>query len=335
MLLSALELFFSLGLILFAAEVFTNGVEWLGLRLRLAEGAVGSILAAVGTALPESLIPLIAFLLGKGVEQQHIGIGAIIGAPFMLSTLAFFISGLVVSVDAGKRPDFPNLRIDPRVIQRDLGFFFGGYSLGIGAAFIPGLVAKKIVAGGLLLWYSLYVFLTLRGGSAGQPSSLRPLYFGVSKKKPGLVLILLQTAFALAVLIGGAQLFIRSVSEIARMLGIPSFFLSLIIAPIATELPEKFNSIIWLKQQKDTLALGNITGAMTFQGTILPALGIIFADWHFVAGSWAPILLTLASAGLVLISLSNGKKLTSYTLLMGGLFYLIFLGTTLCSKGWF
>jgi cation:H+ antiporter len=73
----------SLGIILAAAEIFTNSVEWLGLSLHLAEGAVGSILAAVGTALPESLIPLLAFITGKGVQQAQIGIGASIGAPFM------------------------------------------------------------------------------------------------------------------------------------------------------------------------------------------------------------------------------------------------------------
>ena len=89
-------LFVSLGVILALAEIFTNGVEWLGLRLHLAEGAVGSILAAVGTALPESLIPLIAFVTGKSFQQHQVGMGAIFGAPFMLSTLAFFISGLVV-----------------------------------------------------------------------------------------------------------------------------------------------------------------------------------------------------------------------------------------------
>jgi cation:H+ antiporter len=61
----------SLGVILVAAEIFTNGVEWLGVRLNLSEGAVGSILAAVGTAMPESLIPLIAFISGKGIEQQQ------------------------------------------------------------------------------------------------------------------------------------------------------------------------------------------------------------------------------------------------------------------------
>ncbi len=324
-----LLLFVSLGIILAAAEIFTNGIEWLGLRLRLADGAIGSILAAVGTALPESLIPLIAFVLGRGVSQQQVGIGAIIGAPFMLSTLAFFISGLVVVLDARKRSDFPRLDINPVVIQRDLLFFFGGYSLGVCALVAPAQYQHAFVL--LLLGsYVLYVFLTLKRTSGhGQTADLRPLFFSAKRSRPRLTMILLQIVFAVGLLVGGAELFIHQVTEISQTLGIPAFFLSLIVAPIATELPEKFNSIIWLKRRKDTLAIGNITGAMVFQSAVLPSIGILTGNWHYMQGSLPPMLLTYASAGLVFLSMKFSKKLNAYVLLMGGLFYLIFLWTTL------
>jgi cation:H+ antiporter len=323
-------LFVSLGIILAAAEVFTNSVEWLGLRLRLAEGAVGSILAAVGTALPESLIPLIAFVSGKGLEQQQVGVGAIIGAPFMLSTLAFFISGLVVVLDARKRPGFPWLEITPGVIRRDLLFFFLGYSLGILAMFAPDQWDLAIAVA-LIGSYLLYVFLTLRKTSDHNSPhpDLRPLFFSARRNRPRLVMILLQLVFGIGLLVAGAELFIHQVTAISALIGIPTFFLSLIIAPIATELPEKFNSVIWLRRNKDTLAIGNVTGAMVFQSAVLPSIGILTGHWHFVSGSLTPIALTYASAGLVYLSLLYRKKLNAYVLMLGGLFYLIFLGTTL------
>ncbi len=322
-------LFVSLGIILAAAEIFTNGVEWLGLRLHLAEGAVGSILAAVGTALPESLIPLIAFVTGKGLEHQDVGIGAIIGAPFMLSTLAFFISGLVVVLDARKRSSFPNLEVEPGIIQRDLLFFFFGYILGLSAFIAPEQWQPTFVVV-LLSSYFLYISLTLRRTSAhGQSPDLRPLFFSARRSRPRILMILLQVVFAVCLLIGAAELFIQQVTAISLLLGIPIFFLSLIVAPIATELPEKFNSIIWLKRRKDTLAIGNITGAMVFQSAILPSIGILTGNWHYESGSLTPILLTCFSAGLIYLSLRIGKNLNAYILLMGGLFYLIFLGTTL------
>src|SRR3989449_7327381 len=91
------ELGIALVLILVAAEVFTNGVEWIGENLGLSEGAVGSVLAAVGTALPETLLPLVAILIGHA-SGKEIGIGAILGAPFMLSTLAMFVLGTAVLI---------------------------------------------------------------------------------------------------------------------------------------------------------------------------------------------------------------------------------------------
>ena len=62
-----------------------------------------------------------------------------------------------------------------------------------------------------------------------------------------------------------------------------SVLLALVIAPIATELPEKFNSVIWVRQGKDTLAMGNITGAMVFQSTIPTVVALVFASSSWVA----------------------------------------------------
>ncbi len=83
-----------MGSIVLACVLFTNAIEHLGEKLNLSEGAVGSVLAAVGTALPETILPLVAivgaYVTGSNIEAgQEIGIGAILGAPFMLGTLAF------------------------------------------------------------------------------------------------------------------------------------------------------------------------------------------------------------------------------------------------------
>src|SRR5512135_3609651 len=89
--------------ILVSAELFTNGIEWFGRKLELAEGAVGSVLAAVGTALPETMIPIIAILFTGGASEE-VGVGAILGAPFMLATLAMFVTGVAVMVMGRRRP---------------------------------------------------------------------------------------------------------------------------------------------------------------------------------------------------------------------------------------
>ena len=128
--------FLSFVIILLGCEFFTNGVEWVGKRFNLAEGAVGSVLAAVGTALPETLIPLIAILTLGGTAGKDIGAGAILGAPFMLATLALFFCGLAVLVFR-KRRGRKTLHVNGTLVRRDLKFFLVAYSFAAVAAFIP------------------------------------------------------------------------------------------------------------------------------------------------------------------------------------------------------
>src|SRR5437773_1627374 len=98
--------------ILLGAELFTNGIEWFGHKLGLAEGAVGSVLAAVGTALPETMIPIIAILVSSGASSSAVGVGAILGAPFMLGTLAMFVTGVAVLIVSRGRTNGDAMSVD-------------------------------------------------------------------------------------------------------------------------------------------------------------------------------------------------------------------------------
>ncbi len=109
---------------------------------------------------------------------------------------------------------------------------------------------------------------------------LSPLYLAPRAHEPRGSVIGVQVLGALVLIVVGARYFVSSVEHLSYMWGIPAFVLSLIITPIATELPEKFNSVIWIRQGKDTLALGNITGAMVFQSSIIPAIGILLTPWE-------------------------------------------------------
>jgi cation:H+ antiporter len=160
--LDLLLLVVSLAVILVAAELFTNGIEWLGHRLNLAEGAVGSVLAAVATAMPETLIPVIAILgpviSGSPSETSHaIGLGAILGAPFMLSTLAMFVTGLAIVIFARRGRRGTEMRVNVTILGRDVGFFIVGYAIAIGTAFLPEPLGwlKIVAAVGLLVLYAV------------------------------------------------------------------------------------------------------------------------------------------------------------------------------------
>jgi cation:H+ antiporter len=327
--------------ILVGAELFTNGIEWFGRKLELAEGAVGSVLAAVGTALPETMIPIIAILTGGGSEASHgVGVGAILGAPFMLSTLAMFVTGVAVLVVARRRPNGDVMPVDTVVLAHDMRYFAIAYGLAIGAAFLPLEPAwlKWIVAAALILIYIWYVKGHFEADSAVDVEDLAPLRFHrfdpgrtkVAGAAPRLRIVNIQVLAALGLIVLGAYFFVGSVEHLATSFGLDEALLALVIAPIATELPEKFNSVIWVRQGKDTLAMGNITGAMVFQSTIPTVVALLFAAdaWHFTDGSrlaFASAGIAFLSSAFIFIPMARAGRLTGRRLLVGGAFYLVYL----------
>ncbi|MGS0764108.1 sodium:calcium antiporter [Syntrophomonas curvata] len=317
----------SLGIILLAAELFVNGVEWLGKKLNLSEGAVGSVLAAVGTALPETIIPIIAILFGgQGSEGRDIGIGAILGAPLMLSTLAMFVTGLAVIIFRRRRMHGMKVVADYSTMSRDLLFFMIIFAVAILAGMIPpGLRTLQLaVAVIMVISYVVYVRTMFREErDIESDSEMPPCYF--DRRQAALHRIAVQIIVALALIIFGANLFVESVKVVAVTYGVPAFVLALIVTPIATELPEKFNSVIWISREKDTLALGNITGAMVFQSSLIPALGIFLTDWQLTAGALFSAVLALLSALIMFTQLRIHKHISAPILMAGGLFYAVFL----------
>jgi cation:H+ antiporter len=120
--------------------------------------------------------------------------------------------------------------------------------------------------------------------------------------------VLAQTLTGLGLLIGAAQLFVTSIEHVAHGLGADELMLTLVIAPLATELPEKLNSVVWIRQGKDTLALGNITGAMVFQCMPLVAFGMVFTDWRLTTPALVAMLAALAGAALSLIAVRHAGR---------------------------
>ncbi len=280
-----LELLLALLLILVAAETFTNALEHFGQRIGISEGVTGSLFAAVGTAMPESIVPIVAIYAGtaNAALNAEIGVGAILGAPLMLSTLSLSLMAFSV---ARRRGTFGHLRPERTGLQRDLIFFLIAFGLAFIALFIPAQQTglRLFMAGALVMTYFIYVMLTLKVSAKlveeGHGTEAEGTMFLCRIGLPEhMLVIVLQLALGLALLILGARTFVHGIEEFSLLVGISPLLLSLLIIPIATELPEKVNSILWIRRGKDTLAFGNITGAMVFQGSLLPALGLMLTPW--------------------------------------------------------
>lgn len=324
------QMVFFLLLILIAAEVFVNALEHLGEKLKISEGVTGSIFAAVGTALPETIVPLLAIFGGTQNQRlnEEIGVGAILGAPLMLSTLSLCLMAFSVLKKRGVNGPLSPERSG---LERDLNFFLFAFGLSCVALFVPhetgGL--RATIAFIMVLIYFVYILVTLRASA-----QLVRDGHGTEAESPMLLsrfglpttwfTIYLQLGLGLAALVSGAKGFIHGIEEAAPLLGMSALVLSLMVVPIATELPEKVNSILWIRRHKDTLAFGNITGAMVFQGTLLPAIGILLTPWVAQREVFAGIVITLLGALWLRVMLTRGQ-LRVWHLSVNGLLYVSYL----------
>jgi len=325
-----IQLLVMLVVILIAAEVFTNALEHLGEKLGISEGVTGSLFAAVGTALPETSVPLLALLAGttNPHTNEEIGVGAILGAPLMLATLSICLMAVSVWKRRGTQG---RLRPERTGLIRDLNFFIIAFIFAAIALFVPHtqLLVRYGIGFCMVMIYFVYVMMTLRASKAlvddGHATEAGGDMFLCRLGLPNnMVVISIQLLLGLALLLVGAKGFINGVEAGAQILGISTLLLSLLIIPIATELPEKVNSILWVRKGKDTLAFGNITGAMVFQGTLLPAIGIMLTPWEpRLEVLWGILITLFAAFWLRYLMAKDGIKV--WHMLINGVMYITYL----------
>jgi hypothetical protein len=209
------------------------------------------------------VIPIVALMNGGGEESVDIAIGAIIGAPFLLGTLAMLLVVGSAHLFKARREQGTDIVGDERSVRRDLTWFLSLMPVAIvlGAIGAPDPV-RYAAAALLVIAYGVYVRRTVKkGGDAGDAEELEPLYFDTSRDDPPSTFqMVAQFVVSLAAIIGGAELFVSGIEAIAESAGISALVLSLVLAPLATEMPEKANSVLWVRRGKDALALGTSPG---------------------------------------------------------------------------
>ena len=338
-----------------ACEWFVNAVEWLGVRLRIGPIAVGTVLAAAGTALPESVVTFVAVLFGSEEHGADVGIGAALGGPLVVATISYGVAGWMllarrrrggaaVPVDAAAvavpdlRPPHPPGHssegsptpdpddldgTDTRRLARDqvwfLVIFAAKVALGLVAfAFKPWLGVLFLVAYGLYFWREV-----AGGNEQASGDDLEPLRFQRSRSVPSTAAVVVQTLVTLVVVFLASQLFVQQLEFAAPALGLSPIVVALLLSPIATELPETMNAIIWVRQGKAELALANISGSMMIQATVPSALGLFFTPWLFDVPLMLAAVATFAAVAYLLALLRTGR-LTPGRLAGATFFYVAF-----------
>ncbi|GGA01497.1 sodium:calcium antiporter [Dyella caseinilytica] len=320
MLITALLFLLSAGIIYLACEYFVNGIEWLGQKLNFGATATGTVLAAFGTALPESAVTFVAVMLGRTPEIRDIGVGAALGGPLVLATIAYAVVGVALWFNRRRLGRHDNrVRVDHARLARDQSWFLSIFvvkcGLGLIAfAFKPWLGVLFLVA------YALYVWRELRGeDSAEHDEALEPLKFQPRSAVPSLVMVIIQTSVSLWVIAYASHIFVSQIETIGVASHMPPHLIALVLSPVATELPETMNALIWVRQGKERLALANISGAMMIQATIPSALALFATPWMFDA----PLIVAGVLTAVAIIYLGwlfrrgdvDGRKLVPVALL--------------------
>jgi len=320
----------SFAIVLAGSEMFTNGVEWVGYHLSLSEAAVGSLLAAVGTALPETVIPAIALLISGGQPGAHsdVGVGAIVGAPVMLSTVALFVMGIAALGFRSRRGRTP-LQVSRADARRDLGFFIPVFTVVLVLGVVdPGHTMRQVAVALLIAVYVSYAVVILRLKRSAEIEVEHGLYterlFRGNPEAPRSWATTLQVIVGTAGILVGAYAFVNQIVFLSEHAHLRPGVLSLILSPLATELPEKYNAVVWIRQGKDSLALANITGAMVFQSCIPVALGLVFTQWRLSPPELMGGAIATISAALLYLNVRDGE-LGTPTLAIGGIAYAAFI----------
>jgi len=201
------------------------------------------------------------------------------------------------------------------------------------AALLLGMVSlpamMRYLLGAILLFvYASYAAVILKLKRGAETTVEHGLYLerliGRNHFDPHWLATAVQVLLGVVAILLGAYEFVRQIVFVSQHVNLSPGVLSLILSPLATELPEKYNAVVWIRQGKDNLALANITGAMVFQSCFPVALGLVFTPWHLSPPELLGGAIAVLSAALLYVNLRDGE-LGTPTLMVGGVSYAVFI----------
>ena len=323
--LITLELLGALVLLVVASDAFTNAVEWVGSIYGLTRSAMGSVVAAIGSSLPETMVAIVAILILRDPASQAVGIGAVLGAPFMLATVVFALIGLTAIVRRKMSDNAQRLQANVQSAVFGLVLFGSAFAVAIGASFYPTPAVRSIAAALVLGAYVIYLIYHIR--RKGSPAENHPprLRLAPRSAEPPVYAVFGQLILALAVTVAASHWFVDAVTQASAEVGVSPLVISLFLSPIATELPEVMNVVIWMRRGLDDLAVGNVLGAMMFQTSVASAIGLLATPWRLDMNAYVACGATLLAVALVLGVTSVRRRLDSRALAICGIFYFVYI----------
>lgn len=241
----------SLAVLLFASDKFVGAAEKIGLHFGISPFIIGLTIVAFGTSLPELATSIAAVFAG----QSEIVVGNVVGSNI---TNILLILGFTAVIGKQIKLDFDVMDIDmPLLFASSFLLYFVLYD-GVFSLIEAGLFSIGII-----------VFLM---------NSLRSEKSEV-EDRPSLSVI----TYVYLVLGGffvylSANYTINAITEISKILEVPSDIIALTAVALGTSLPELVVSLAAAKQGKHGIAVGNVLGSNIFNTYAVMAIPRFFGE---------------------------------------------------------
>nr|WP_277424794.1 calcium/sodium antiporter [Pseudomonas chlororaphis] len=249
--LSVLQLFSGLVLLVAGAELLVRGAVRLAARLRVRALIIGLSIVAFGSSAPQMAVSLQATL----AENTDIAVGSVIGSGIFNILVTLGLSALIIPLRVSRQL----VRLDiPLMILASLLVFALAYNEELTPLDGLILLATLILYLGLLLRQSRH---SARPQSQQAPDVPRAHWLSS----------LLWMIGGLLLLVFAGHLLVEAAVEVATDLGLSERIIGLTIVAVGTSLPALATSLIAALRGQRDIAVGNVIGSNLFN--LLGVLG--------------------------------------------------------------
>ena len=242
-------LIFGLALLILGAELIIRGSVSFGRKLRVSLFAIGVVIVAGGTSLPELASSI------NAVVSNHpdLAVGAVIGSNIANLILVMAATSFLIPISKINQNQINQawINIGLAVILIIMSFLI-----------IPFNFIYGILAIGLLF---LIMYIQVKQGSL-DVSDVE------EKGDYSLILSIIFIVLGIILLIYGSDLFVDSAINIATQLNIPEAIIGISLVAFGTSLPELVVGILSAIRRKVDFALGNVLGSNIYN--VLGVLGV-------------------------------------------------------------
>lgn len=260
--LSIIWLLIGCALILWGANIMTDGSSAIAKRMGVSDLVIGLTVVAFGTSSPELVISFVSALNGSA----SLAIGNVVGSNIFNVLVIVGVTAIVSPIKVEKGIMINEI---PLVILSSIALLAIGASeyLGAGAPIVSRV-------DGILFLLFLAIFMRYVFSQAKAPHSAEEndtVAEEAIKEMPVWKAVIF-VGLGLGALVYGGDRFVAGASGIAAGLGVSQAIIGLTIVAAGTSLPELATSVVAATKGRPGIAIGNVIGSNIFN--IFLVLGI-------------------------------------------------------------